>query len=151
MRLLLNTKLGETMLRPLLRTEIGEVANRRAWFDRSKLNGETLRLYRLPLCIEGWDGALMEAARTRQKMTQRDVAVALEALKDTPTLMVTGADDVVAPPTRAIAVAAEPGGARSRSCRGAGTCRTRSRRARCSKRCGRSCSRRCSGGGGGNH
>lgn len=106
-RLLLNTKLGETMLRPLLRTEIGEVANRRAWFDRSKLNGETLRLYRLPLCIEGWDGALMEAARTRQKMTQRDVAVALEALKDTPTLMVTGADDVVAPPTRAIAVAAE--------------------------------------------
>ena len=66
-RLLLNTKLGETMLRPLLRTEIGEVANRRAWFDRSKLNGETLRLYRLPLCIEGWDGALMEAARTRQK------------------------------------------------------------------------------------
>jgi pimeloyl-ACP methyl ester carboxylesterase len=106
-RLLLNTKLGETMLRPLLRTEIGEVANRRAWFDRSKLNGETLRLYRLPLCIEGWDGALMEAARTRQKMTQRDVTVALEALKDTPTLMVTGADDVVAPPTRAIAVAAE--------------------------------------------
>lgn len=106
-RLLLNTKLGEKMLRPLLRTEIGEVANRRAWFDRSKLNGETLRLYQLPLCIEGWDSALMEAARTRQKMTQRDVTVALEALKDTPTLMVTGADDVVAPPTRAIAVAAE--------------------------------------------
>lgn len=106
-RLLLNTKLGEKMLRPLLRTEIGEVANRRAWFDRSKLNGETLRLYQLPLCIEGWDSALMEAARTRQKMTQRDIAVALEALKDTPTLMVTGADDVVAPPTRAIAVAAE--------------------------------------------
>ena len=106
-RLLLNTTLGEKLLRPLLRTEIGEVANRRAWFDRSKLNGETLRLYQLPLCVEGWDSALMEAARTRQKMTQRDVAVALEALKDTPTLMVTGADDVVAPPTRAIAVAAE--------------------------------------------
>jgi pimeloyl-ACP methyl ester carboxylesterase len=106
-RLLLNTKLGEKMLRPLLRTEMGEVANRRAWFDRSKLNGETLRLYQLPLCIEGWDAALMEAARTRQKMTQRDISIALEALKDTPTLMVTGADDVVAPPTRAIAVAAE--------------------------------------------
>lgn len=106
-RLLLNTKLGEKMLRPLLRTEMGEVANRRAWFDRSKLNGETLRLYQLPLCIEGWDSALMEAARTRQKMTQRDISIALEALKDTPTLMVTGADDVVAPPTRAIAVAAE--------------------------------------------
>jgi pimeloyl-ACP methyl ester carboxylesterase len=106
-RLLLNTKLGEKMLRPLLRTEIGEVANRRAWFDRSKLTRETLRLYQRPLCVEGWDAALMEAARTRQKMTQRDVSVALQALADTPALMVTGADDVIAPPTRAIAVAAE--------------------------------------------
>ena len=106
-RLLLNTKLGEKMLRPLLRTEIGEVANRRAWFDRSKLTRGTLRLYQKPLCIEGWDWALMEAARTRQKMTQRDVSVALQALADTPTLMVTGADDVVAPPTGAVAIAAE--------------------------------------------
>ena len=82
-RLLLNTKLGAKMLRPLLRTEIGEVANRRAWFDRSKLTRSTLALYQKPLCVQGWTEALMEAARTRQKMNQRDVSVALQALAGT--------------------------------------------------------------------
>lgn len=106
-RLLLNTKLGMSMLRPLLRSEIGEVANRRAWRDVSKLTRGVLALYKRPLCVEGWDRSLMEAARTRQGMTQRDVAEWLRALEDVPTLMVTGADDVVAPPRRAVAAAAE--------------------------------------------
>ena len=76
--------------------------------------------------------------------------MALEALKDTPTLMVTGADDVVAPPTRAIAVAAELRRCALKILPRCGHLPTQER-ARCSKRCGRSCSRRCSGGGGGNH
>ena len=106
-RLLLNTKLGMSMLRPLLRSEIGEVANRRAWHDRSKLTRGVLSLYKRPLCIQGWDRALLEAARTRQGLTQKDVSATLAALATTPVLMVTGANDVIAPPRRAVAVATE--------------------------------------------
>lgn len=106
-RLLLNTSLGMSMLRPLLRSEIGEVANRRAWHDRSKLTRGVLRLYKRPLCIQGWDRALLEAARTRLGLTQRDISAALAALASVPVLMVTGANDVIAPPRRAVAVATE--------------------------------------------
>lgn len=106
-RLLLNTTLGMTMMRPLLRSEIGEVANRRAWHDRSKLTRSVLSLYQRPLCVEGWDRALLEAARTRLGLTQRDISTLLAALVETPVLMVTGANDVVAPPRRAVAVATE--------------------------------------------
>ena len=87
-RLLLNTSLGMSMLRPLLRSEVGEVANRRAWHDRSKLTRHVLSLYKRPLCIQGWDTALLEAARTRPGLTQRDIAAMLAALALTPVLMV---------------------------------------------------------------
>lgn len=46
-RVLLHTSLGRHMLRPLLRSEIGQVTTRRAWHDTSKLTSETLDLYKV--------------------------------------------------------------------------------------------------------
>jgi hypothetical protein len=40
-------------------------------------------------------------------LTQRDIAAMLAALALTPVLMVTGSNDVIAPPRRAVAVATE--------------------------------------------
>jgi hypothetical protein len=49
----------------------------------------------------------IEAARTRLGLTQRDISATLAALATVPVLMVTGANDVIAPPRRAVAVATE--------------------------------------------
>lgn len=35
------------IVRPLLRTEITQVVNRRAWYDATKLNSEVLNLYKV--------------------------------------------------------------------------------------------------------
>lgn len=48
-RVLLQTRLGRHMLRPLLRSEIAQVTTRRAWHDASKLTSETLDFYKV--CI----------------------------------------------------------------------------------------------------
>lgn len=39
-RLLSRSKLGRSILRPLLRTEVGEVSNRRSWYNLDKLTPE---------------------------------------------------------------------------------------------------------------
>ena len=44
----------------MLRSEIGEVANKRAWFDSQGLTPEILRLYKAPLRVQGWDAGLVE-------------------------------------------------------------------------------------------
>jgi len=106
-RLLLNTRLGMSLLRPLLRSEIGEVANRRAWHDHNKLTGHVIALYKQPLSIQGWDRALVEVANTKPDLNQPSVPSLLSALSATPVLMVAGANDVIVPPCRAVAVATE--------------------------------------------
>ena len=58
----LQCRLGRRILRPLLRSELGEVANRRTWFDVTKLTPEVLQLYKQPLKVQGWDLALLEVA-----------------------------------------------------------------------------------------
>lgn len=45
--ILLHTSLGQHMLRPLLRTDISQVANRRAWFNATKLTSDVLDLYKV--------------------------------------------------------------------------------------------------------
>ena len=59
---MLRGRLGRRILRPLLRSEVGEVANRRAWFDVTKLTPEVLQLYKQPLKVQGWDLALLEVS-----------------------------------------------------------------------------------------
>lgn len=47
-RILLRTSLGKKhLVRPLLRTEITQVVNRRAWYDAAKLTTEVLSLYKV--------------------------------------------------------------------------------------------------------
>lgn len=55
-RILLHTPLGKKhMVRPLLRTEITQVVNRRAWYDSTKLTTEILSLYKvMPRLIFTW-------------------------------------------------------------------------------------------------
>lgn len=51
-RILLHTPLRKKhMVRPLLRTEITQVINRRAWFDATKLTTDVLNLYKVNTCI----------------------------------------------------------------------------------------------------
>lgn len=52
-RILLHTSLGKKhLVRPLLRTEITQVVNRRAWYDATKLTSEVLNLYRVCLFLK---------------------------------------------------------------------------------------------------
>jgi hypothetical protein len=51
-RVLLHTSLGRHMLRPLLRSEIIQVANRRAWYDASKLTPDVLDLYKVTFKVQ---------------------------------------------------------------------------------------------------
>ncbi|DBB10108.1 TPA: hypothetical protein ACH3X3_001692 [Trebouxia sp. C0006] len=68
-RLLSRSRLGRRILRPLLRSEVGEVANRRAWFDVTKLTPEVLHLYKQPLKVQGWDLALLEVSSCAMSWT----------------------------------------------------------------------------------
>ena len=54
-------RLGRRILRPLLRTELGEVSNRRAWAQPERLTPDIVALYSAPLRVQGWDAALLEA------------------------------------------------------------------------------------------
>jgi hypothetical protein len=54
-RILLRTSLGKKhLVRSLLRTEIIQVVNRRAWYDATKLTTEVLSLYKVCLCLLAW-------------------------------------------------------------------------------------------------
>ena len=47
-RILLRPSLGKKhLVRPLLRTEITQVVNRRAWYDEAKLTSDVLSLYKV--------------------------------------------------------------------------------------------------------
>lgn len=47
-RILMRTSLGKKhLVRPLLRTEITQVVNRRAWYDATKLTTDVLSLYKV--------------------------------------------------------------------------------------------------------
>ena len=49
-RILLHTPLRKKhMVRPLLRTEITQVINRRAWYDATKLTTDVLNLYKVSI------------------------------------------------------------------------------------------------------
>lgn len=51
-RILLHTSLGKKhLVRPLLRTEIAQVVNRRAWYDPAKMTTDVLRLYKVPYLL----------------------------------------------------------------------------------------------------
>ncbi|KAJ3685283.1 hypothetical protein LUZ61_014447 [Rhynchospora tenuis] len=97
-RILLHTPLGKKhMVRPLLRTEITQVVNRRAWYDSTKLTTEILSLYKMPLFVEGWDEALHEIGRMSfaTVLSPQRAADLLKSVHDLPVLVVAGAEDVL--------------------------------------------------------
>lgn len=109
-RLLGNTKLTRSILRPLLRTEIGEVSNRCAWHSPSLLTPDVIHLYRAPLRIINWDTALLEVCRSKG-VSPQEVEGMLRAVDGLPAVVVTGAADHVAPPHVAAGVAGKLPGA----------------------------------------
>ncbi|XP_072992685.1 uncharacterized protein [Typha latifolia] len=97
-RILLHTPLAKKhMVRPLLRTEITQVINRRAWYDATKLTADVLNLYKAPLFVEGWDKALHEIGRLSfaSVLSSKNAAALLKSVEDLPVLVVTGAEDVL--------------------------------------------------------
>ena len=99
-RILLHTSLGKKhLVRPLLRTEIAQVVNRRAWYDPAKMTTDVLKLYKAPLHVEGWDEALHEIGRLSSEMvlsTQNALSL-LKAVESLPVLVVAGAEDALVP------------------------------------------------------
>ncbi|PNH07831.1 hypothetical protein TSOC_005683, partial [Tetrabaena socialis] len=106
-RILARSQLGRSILRPLLRTEVGEVANRRAWHNSDKLTSEVLELYKTPLRVEGWDRSLMEVTRLRREACQGDLPACFAAVQSIPTLLATGEHDRIVPPSKSEALAAD--------------------------------------------
>lgn len=99
-RILLYTSLGKKhIVRPLLRTEINQVINRRAWYDATKLTSEVSSLYKAPLCVEGWDEALHEIGKLSFEtvLSPQNAASLLQSVKDLPVLVIAGAEDALVP------------------------------------------------------
>lgn len=99
-RILLQTSLGKKhMVRPLLRTEITQVINRRAWYNPTKLTPEVQNVYKSPLRVEGWEEALHEIGRLSFAMvlSPQDAAALLKSVEDVPILVVAGAEDALVP------------------------------------------------------
>jgi len=117
--MLAKSKLGRRMLRPLLRSEVGEVSNRRAWHEAGLLTAEVLDHYKRPLRARNWDAALVEVSRLPREVSERQVAGLCGAAARFPSAVITGAHDCVSTPQRAAQLAADLGGGRPvvvRSC-----------------------------------
>ncbi|KAJ4830518.1 hypothetical protein Tsubulata_041130 [Turnera subulata] len=116
-KILLRTSLGKKhLVRPLLRTEIIQVVNRRAWYDATKLTSDILSLYKklclpfgyctgfhslktAPLLVEGWDEAVHEIGKLSCEtiLPQQISAALLKAVEDIPVLVISGAEDALVP------------------------------------------------------
>ncbi|XP_014502209.1 uncharacterized protein LOC106762692 isoform X2 [Vigna radiata var. radiata] len=95
-KILLHTSLGKKhLVRPLLRTEITHVVNRRSWYDATKLTTEVLTLYKAPLYAEGWDEALHEICKLSSEtiVSAKNADTLLQAVEDIPVLVIAGAED----------------------------------------------------------
>uniref|UniRef100_A0A0V0I0Z8 Putative ovule protein n=1 Tax=Solanum chacoense TaxID=4108 RepID=A0A0V0I0Z8_SOLCH len=97
-RILLRTSLGKKhLVRPLLRTEITQVVNRRAWYDATKLTTDVLSLYKAPLCVEGWDEALHEIGKHSSEtvLSPENAAQLLKTVESLPVMVIGGAEDAL--------------------------------------------------------
>lgn len=95
-RIILRTTLKRNLV-SLLRAEITQVVNRRAWYDSTKLTTEVTSLYKAPLCVEGWVEALHEIGRLSFEtvLSPKDAASLIAAVQEIPVLVIAGAEDAV--------------------------------------------------------
>ncbi|ESQ30159.1 hypothetical protein EUTSA_v10012329mg [Eutrema salsugineum] len=99
-RILLHTSLRKKhLVRPLLRTEITQLVNRRAWCDTTKLTTDVIMLYKAPLCLEAWDEAFNEISKLSYEMilSPQNASTLLKSMGDLPVLVVAGAEDALVP------------------------------------------------------
>ncbi|XP_062216641.1 uncharacterized protein LOC133916803 [Phragmites australis] len=109
-RILLHTPLRKKhIVRPLLRTEIAQVINRRAWYDATKLTTEVLNLYKASLFVEGWDEALHEVGRLSFStvLSPKRASDLLRSVEDLPVLVVAGSEDALVSVKSAQAMASQ--------------------------------------------
>ncbi|GFR39649.1 hypothetical protein Agub_g115 [Astrephomene gubernaculifera] len=106
-RILARSNFGRAILRPLLRTEVGEIANRRAWHNADKLTSEVLEMYKTPLRVEGWDTALVETMKQRKEACQGDLHGYCDSVQPIPTLLATGEHDRIVPPCKSETLGAD--------------------------------------------
>lgn len=99
-RLLARNGFGRPILRSLMRSEVGEVANRRAWYQPDRLTPEILELYKAPLRVEDWDVALMETAWLTKEQTQGELLDYIAASRQLPMLVLTAVHDCIATPAK---------------------------------------------------
>lgn len=86
-------RVGPLLMRTLA-DEPGENLIRAAWADEERIDEETLRAYRQYTQIEGWDRALWEISKATRPSEAEGRISEIAA----PTLVVTGAADVIVPP-----------------------------------------------------
>ena len=110
-KLLLRSSVGLPLLRPLLRSEVAEVSLRRAFHQPSKLTPAVLARYAEPLRVLGWDRALWEVARCAGELSRGELSALADgaAAAGTPGMVLTGAQDRIAPPEIAASMAASLG------------------------------------------
>ncbi|XP_024973026.1 uncharacterized protein LOC112511579 isoform X2 [Cynara cardunculus var. scolymus] len=99
-RILMRTSLGKKhLVHSLLRTEICQVVNRRAWYDATKLTTDVLSLYKAPLCVEGWDDALYEIGKLSSDtvLSEQNASLLVQEVEDTPVMVIAGAEDALVP------------------------------------------------------
>ncbi|KAI3773389.1 hypothetical protein L1987_47916 [Smallanthus sonchifolius] len=97
-RILMRTSLGKkNLVHSLLRTEISQVVNRRAWHDATKLTTDVLSLYKAPLYVEGWDESLYEIGKLSSDtvLTEENASLLVKAVEDTPVMVIAGAEDAL--------------------------------------------------------
>jgi pimeloyl-ACP methyl ester carboxylesterase len=99
-RLLLKSSVGLPLLRPLLRSEVGEASLRRAFHCASRITPAVLCRYAEPLRVVGWDRALWEVARCAGEVHADEVMALAESAgaAHTPAIVVAGAQDRVCAP-----------------------------------------------------
>ncbi|KAK9069770.1 hypothetical protein SSX86_010166 [Deinandra increscens subsp. villosa] len=99
-RILMRTSLGKkNLVHSLLRTEICQVVNRRAWYDATKLTTDVLSLYKAPLYVEGWDESLYEIGKLSSDtvLTEENTSSLVKAVEDTPVMVIAGSEDALVP------------------------------------------------------
>lgn len=106
-RMLAKSRLGRRMLGPLMRSEVGEISNRRAWHDPSLLTAEVLDQYKKPLRASNWDTALVEVSRLPKEISERQTVALCTAVARLPSVVLTGDHDSLSTPLRAAQVAAD--------------------------------------------
>jgi pimeloyl-ACP methyl ester carboxylesterase len=106
-RLMLDTSLPLPMLRPLLRSELGELASRRGCHHPNSLSQDVIDMYRKPLHVKGWDKALQQMNTRKKEISSKELADALEAVAHMPTRIMSGQNDRAVPQSRIRAMASE--------------------------------------------